>query len=71
MSFAKRSPSHENVRSTFLIISWYKARIYYKKERNVLTSKRSLVGIVDLKRLVIRDKKEKLKDLKKKTKRNH
>lgn len=36
-----------------------KETIYYCY---VLTSKRSLVGIVDLKRLVIRDKKEKLKD---------
>lgn len=36
-----------------------KETIYYCY---VLTSKRTLVGIVDLKRLVIRDKKEKLKD---------
>ena len=36
-----------------------KETIYYCY---VLTSKRSLVGIVDLKRLVIRDKKEQLKD---------
>ena len=36
-----------------------KETIYYCY---VLTSKRSLVGIVDLKRLVIKDKKEKLKD---------
>lgn len=36
-----------------------KETIYYCY---VLTSKRSLVGIVDLKRLVIRDKKEKIKD---------
>ena len=36
-----------------------KETIYYCY---VLTSKRSLVGIVDLKRLVMRDKKEKLKD---------
>ena len=37
-----------------------KETIYYSY---VLTAKRSLVGIVDLKRLVIRDKDEKLKDL--------